>query len=192
MVSNPANNCTGTNTASIVMSRKQILWFLIFILATLTGLSVAYVASQQALIRLLKITYNRAELGSQFSFSRIAINIYLNFFNPSLIDVDVDGYDLGVYMNGKLITRLDSTEHGYVAARTTSVLKLVVDVNPMQSLANLFSKEVISGILFDYSKVVVRLKGTVSANHRGIGMKDIPVDISDTLQNLLYGATATT
>ena len=107
--------------------------------------------------------------------------------NPSMIDVNVEGYDLGVYLNDKLITRIDSTEPGYVAAQATSVVKLVVDIKPAETLKNFFSPQVMNALLFDYSKVIVRLKGTVSANHRGLGMKDIPVDISDTLQNLLYG-----
>lgn len=173
------------------MSRRTIVLFLILVLASITGFSVAYVAAQQSLIRTLKISYNRVEIGSQFSFSRIALNIYLNFFNPSKIDVNVEGYDLGVYMNEKLITRLDSKEPGYVAAEATSVVKLVVDIKPMQALSNFFSPQVMNAMLFDYSKVVVRLKGTVSANHRGLGMKDIPVDISDNLQSLIYGTPST-
>ena len=58
-------------------------------------------------------------------------------------------------------------------------------MNVQEALKNLFTKEVFNSILFDYSKVIVRLKGVISANHKGIAIKDFPVDISDSLNNLV-------
>ena len=171
------------------MERKSVIWVLLFILCGITGFSAAYIIAQQALLRQLKISYNRAEIGSGITFSKMVINLFLNFTNPSLIDIDIESYNFDVLIDGKPVVKLISTEPGYVAASGTSVVKLVVNINPVQTLGNIFSSQVIMGILFDYSKVIIELKGTVTANHRGIGMKDIPVDITDNLQNLLYGST---
>ena len=157
----------------------------------LTGLIIGtlavagiYVYNQQNLLRMLKVSYYRAQV-VKANLAKFTVDLYLWVTNFSDVDVNVDSYNMIVYINNRPITRVVSKIGGYIPASAKSPLKITFEMNVQEALKNLFTKEVFNSILFDYSKVIVRLKGVISANHKGIAIKDFPVDISDSLNNLV-------
>lgn len=178
------------------MDKRTAFKFLLFFVFTgLFGFIGAYTYDQQRLLRQMSVGFDYSKYAKikSLSFTNIVLELYLKFVNLSLVDINIDGYDLAIYINGKLIIpHVYAANPGYIKAQGESIVPLTVQFNPIAALGNLFSSQVMNAALFDYSKVIVRVVGYVSANHRGVEIKDIKVDISDNLQNLLYGGAKQT
>lgn len=161
----------------------------VFIAGTtaILGFGLAYTYRQQALLREVDISYAGAKL-TKFNFTNSIVKIYLKFINKSSIDVVVENYDFNILINNKLVSKVISPSPGYIAANGESTTELDVKFDPSKVLANVFSKDVLSAVLTDYSKVSVTVKGTISIKHKGIRLSHIPVEVTDNLKNLIYGA----
>lgn len=160
-----------------------ILVFLI--LLALSGFGF-YVYRQQQLLRKIEVEYDGAKIVS-FGWTNTVVDLYLKFINLSDIDINVTGYRFQIFVNGKHISDVVSTDKGLIKPRGESVIAMRFNFSPVQVLKNVLSKDVLAALLVDYSKVTVQVKGKIDINHRGIDIKDIDVNISDTLQRLLYG-----
>jgi len=171
------------------MGKSEIKYVLIGLIALMLAGVGVYAIQQKALISRIKVLFGRAKLIS-LSWDKIAIDIFLKVINVSDIDVNIEGYQLTAYINDRRITSFMSNQPGYIQANGESEIALNIITNPIEALGNIFKKDVLSAIFLDYSKVIIRIKGVISVNHRGLDIKDIPIDLKENLKNLMIMSSA--
>lgn len=160
---------------------KAVMVMLLCIGLSALGVHVYY---QQTLVRRLSAAYGGFSVVSM-NLNAAEINITVTVTNPSSLDANIDSYNLAVYLNGALVSTITSDQKQYIQASGTSDIVLNVKFSPLQALGKVFTKDVIVGLLLNYSSVVVRVAGTISLDHAGISLTDYPVDISSTIQELI-------
>ncbi len=170
------------------MSLNRILQ-IIFAFGTLSILAVAgiYGYQQQILLRQMKIALDGAEFDN-ISLRNISMRLRLKFNNQSAISIAVKEYNFDVLLNNQPAIKIQSPGPGFIAAHTESVNQLRVQFDPIAVLGKVFKSEQILALLFDYSKLLITITGTISVEHAGIGIKKIPITQTSSVAELMNDA----
>lgn len=157
-----------------------------FLLGTtvIVGFAGFYVYQQQNLLRKMKISFAGVILDN-ISLHTFAMRLKLKFTNSSDIDINVEKYDFDVLINGQPVMKILSPGPGYIMANSESVNLLSIKFDPTVVLSKLFSTNILSALLFDYSKVIITLSGVMSVSHVGIGVHNLAVNQSSTLAEIM-------
>ena len=119
------------------MNRKQILVGAGIALATTFGI-LAYQFS-----RLMKYTLKIKGIDRlSANMNKVSFDAYLSFTNNSDLQIALAYQNYKVYLNDKLITNIDSKTPQVILPKTSSTLKVSVDLSPSDLLKNLGSASV--------------------------------------------------
>ncbi len=107
---------------------------------------------------------------------RITFTVNLRVKNESQFTVNIEGYNLKVYLNNAFVATLKGKRQATLKPNEFSVLSLVVDiaVKDVKALANWYFT---SSILLDINNTVLAIHGDLSANINGVGVRNLPVDV---------------
>lgn len=119
------------------MNRKQILVGVGIALATTFGI-LAYQFS-----KLMKYTLKIKGIDRlSANMNKVSFDAYLSFTNNSDLQIALAYQNYKVYLNDKLITNIDSKTPQVILPKTSSTLKVSVDLSPSDLLKNLGSASV--------------------------------------------------
>lgn len=119
------------------MNRKQILVGAGIALATTFGI-LAYQFS-----RLMKYTLKIKGIDRlSANMNKVSFDAYLSFTNNSDLQIALAYQNYKVYLNDKLITNIDSKTPQVILPKTSSTLKVSVDLSPSDLLKNLGSASI--------------------------------------------------
>lgn len=109
----------------------------------------------------------------------------LHIKNMSDTTVNIKGYDLDLYLQGKKTANIKSEADVLWRAKQIAIIPMTVDVNPEKafSLPEIISLVALFGI--DKSKIEVTIKGKVSAGLGLLSLRNYPVEIKYSLKELL-------
>ena len=120
-----------------------------------------------------------------FDLQHIDMTLQLLFRNNSDFDLTIYGYNLNVYLNDTLITKLSNTISQTI--NNNSVTLLTLPVNVVLSGLMDFGKiaDLVTKYLTDTSKIIIKVEGTISAGVSGLQVKDLPFSMSMSLKEIM-------
>lgn len=134
---------------------------------------------------LMSICYNMVKFQVQnITGDSIYINFTLKLNNPSFLAVDINGYKLDVFLNGKFIASVASVAHEEIMSKGISTLVIPVRVAYLKTLGIVGGKELINNFANQrFDKIVVSLKGTFKGSVLKVPV-GVPVDQKWTLKEI--------
>lgn len=155
------------------------------------GFGAYYLYSQYTKLTNICFSFAGFEI-SKINRERITITVKLNVKNQSDIAVKLNSYDLTAYMNGAYVAKITSINPisnkpmvlDTIAPNKTSVLSLIIDIEPKKSKA-LANWDFVSKILLDVNNVNIKITGNMSVTVAGLGVKQFPLTIESKLKEML-------
>lgn len=163
---------------------RKIQIAIIFLAGALLTYAGVYFYRQAQLLQKMQVGFSGGKIKS-LSLSSITLELGLKFSNVSDIDITIQTYAFDVYINGKAIMKIIAPPPFIITGGTDTTTMVDVTFEPKSTLANLFSGDVITALLFDYSKVIVQIKGPITLSSAGITVDKYQIDQSQTLADLI-------
>jgi len=162
--------------------KKILFWGTMALVATL-GTYAAYSIYQQVqLLKSIKVAFSNIKvLGKKGG--EIGFNVILAIKNPSDITFTVDEINIDLYANGAYINKVSQKIGQKISAKQTSNIGFDIYID----IADVFKNVGIVGLIKDlnYKNIKIKVVGYVSASADGIDIKNFPIQIEDTIGNLI-------
>ena len=166
------------------MKNRNIQIILLFLCGALLTYAGVFFYQQAQLLQKMKVGFSGGKIKS-LSLSSITLELGLKFSNLSAIDITIQSYAFDVLINGKAIMKITPPPPFVITGESDTVTKVDVTFEPKSTLSNIFSGDVITAILFDYSKVIVQIKGPITLSSAGVTVNNYQIDQSQTLADLI-------
>lgn len=120
--------------------------------------------------------------------SEFIILLTIKIRNQSDIRLNLDSYSFDVFINGKYVTNIVSPSSIDLLANAVSEFPVKIIFNPSKlfNLADVVS--LISTALTDKKNFLIKLKGNISASVSFIRVKNLPIDMQMSLEEILAPA----
>ena len=164
---------------------KTFLWIAGIIGAGLAGTGL-FIYEKQQIAAAMNYCYKiKAYRLNKMTLSKISLSVDILIRNKSNFDLDIEGYDMTVYLNGTKLATIKSTKTQKITNNSLSQITVDVDVSPKGLFRNLTDIANIALLATtDKSKVIIKVDGIISAASSGIRAKDLPVTMSMTLAEI--------
>ena len=156
----------------------------IFAVSSLLLYAGVFFYQQANLLKRMQVGFSGAKI-KNLSLSSITIELGLKFTNLSSLDITIQSYNFDVYINEKNIMKITPPPPFVIAGNAESITKVDVTFEPKSTLKNLFSGDIISALLFDYSKVIIQIKGPITLSAGGVTVSNYQIDQSQSLSDLI-------
>jgi len=153
------------------------------------GLLIVIYGIQQ-LVTLYHSTYKviRTKV-NKLSLTAMDIILYLQITNNSDISAQIHNEFFEVFINDKKVSEIKSSDLVHINSNGNTVLPIPIKINADQLLK--VAANNISNILNDKSKIRLEIKGYLSLTAGAISLKNYPVDVNYTLQDIIDMSKAT-
>lgn len=119
----------------------------------------------------------------RFNLDSISIDLTLKICNPSVLAVDITGYNIDVYLNNKPVSNIKSSTPATLIANGNSLITIPLTVL-YKTFGVVQSKEIINAFsTMQYSKIFINLQGTLDATILKIPAH-VPIKYQITLQEI--------
>lgn len=120
------------------------------------------------------------------SATALDIDFAVDFKNNSDIEAQIDGYKFDVLINGIKVSEVKTNTVAKIAANAFTTIVVPIKVNPTSLLSKkLINQETIKNFISDKSKIKIGIKGSVSGGALGVKVKDMPIEVSYTLAEMM-------
>lgn len=117
---------------------------------------------------------------------RMIIDLHIKVLNRSNFEVLLKGYNLSLYINDTYVLDVSNKISSVVKADGISEFVVRVDFDPYKTKLNPQKiLDLISYAVFDKSKFIIQVKGTLNAQLNFIQIKDMPIDFRTSLEQAL-------
>lgn len=145
-------------------------------LLSIVGIAAFYLIRQYQL--LMAYTYKFSNFNVQkISGSTATVTTTLTVSNPSNVDVNIDGYNLNIFLNGNQVTNLTSNNRVLVKANNSSDIPLVISFDYSNVFKQVLSLSFLSSFLNGSANM--QLTGTISLSINGVAIKNLNVDYTE-------------
>lgn len=152
------------------------------ILSGLAVLVLAYGARQFYLLYKATFKVVRTKIKA-ISSGQISLVVFAEIDSKSDVSAVVNGQHYDVFLNNELVSRIDAIERIHINSNGKTIIPININFNPSAviktGVANL------ANLLLDRSKVVIEIKGYLSMKVGIVELKNYPVNIKYTLQELI-------
>lgn len=126
------------------------------------------------------------------SVEKLELTFTIELFNKSSIGYEITGYDFDVFLNNTLVAKVKNQDQQKRMVKPHS--SALIDVKVVTSPKKVFNADNVASLLsiLNPQKLMVRLKGVVSAKAGILNVTAIPVDFSDSLANIIKPKEETT
>jgi len=113
----------------------------------------------------------------------VSITLFLKVTNESDLTIDLSNMMFKVYVNKMYVTKIEKPEKQQILSKADVVIKLDFQFNPQDLLRAGLAN--IAPILYDKEKLVIDVKGTLSAKTGIVTLRNFPIEESITLKEIL-------
>jgi len=113
----------------------------------------------------------------------VSITIFLKVTNESDLTIDLSNMMFKVYVNKMYVTKIVKPEKQKILSKADVIIKLDFQFNPQDLLRAGLAN--IAPILYDKEKLVIDIKGSLSARTGIVTLRDFPIEESITLKEIL-------
>ncbi len=146
------------------------------------GIYLLYLANQ--FYTIYNFTYKISKVVvKNLTLNSTSILLYVDIINKSSLSVTIYDQQYDVLVNGVKVSSVLLKDVIQLTQNSATSLPLDIAFSPMSILQT--SAQNLTAILTDKSKVNIELKGTISVKWKSIDLKNIKVDITYTLQDLI-------
>lgn len=151
----------------------------------ITALGIFGIYATIGIRMLMNICYEIAKYKYKgIDIQYIYIDLQLRIFNPSILKVGLNGYNLNVYLNNKWLSDLTSYTPIIIKSEGISTITIPLKIDYLKTFGTIKSKEIINYFLTQqFDKIIITLKGKFSGTVLKIPVS-VPVDSSWTLQEI--------
>jgi LEA14-like dessication related protein len=149
---------------------------------TIAGVYALYLASQFYIIYHASYKISRVVINN-LSLTSASIVLYIEIVNNSNLLIIITDQKYDIIVNGTKVSSVDSKDPIILAKNDKAVMPLNINFSPTDIVKT--GVQNLTAILTDKSKVNIEVKGSVSIKWKLINLKNINVDITYTLQELI-------
>ena len=120
-----------------------------------------------------------------FNGANVLINFVLKIKNISIVKIKIVGYEFDIFINNIKIGSIKDTQEQIIKSEQYSMLNIPIEIDVIKSFGLVKSSEILNALKSDPSKIVVSLKGLLAAEVFKLKVKNIPIDYSITLKEIL-------
>lgn len=121
----------------------------------------------------------------KFTKDSIEFDVTLKILNRSNFAMDIRSYDLNLYLNDHFITNIKSDTLNTLQPNAVSYIKASINIKPADVLQVDFLVNLLAYYLTDQSKIILSVKGTMSAKANFIGLKKLPIEYTDNWKSIM-------
>lgn len=114
---------------------------------------------------------------------KISLTLLTEINSKSDVSAVINGQHYEVFFNDKLVSRIDGTEKIHINSNGKTLIPIDIDFNPSAIIQTGIAN--ITNLILDRTKVNIEIKGYLSLKVGIVEMKNYPVDIKYTLQELI-------
>ncbi len=161
-------------------------WIIIILIVASLLMIAGYFAKKQ-FDKAMKYCYNyniKRSKVNKISQSLIDIDFAVDFKNNSDIDAQIDGYSFDVLLNDNKISEVKSSSKVNIKANafTTIMIPIKIDLGGMNGIS---LPNILTYLATDRSKIIIKIKGSVSGGALGIKLTNMPVELSMSLKEIM-------
>jgi LEA14-like dessication related protein len=119
---------------------------------------------------------------NQIGFSHVSLTIFFKIHNKSDIPLEISYIDLNVYINELYVTNIKKPNKQVIGANSTSTVQLDINFNPADLLKA--GMKNIQPLLTDNNKVIIKLKGEMTAGSGIVKINRYPIEEVMTLKEI--------
>lgn len=119
------------------------------------------------------------------SKTKLTLDLTLKIRNQSDIRLNLSDYSFQVWINGKFITVISSVSNTDLLANAVSFLTLRVDFDPSKVFDANDLVTLTLTALTDKKNFIIKIKGKISAKANFIKIKDLPIDMQMSLEDIM-------
>ncbi len=169
---------------------------IIIIVIIISLIVVAGYFAKKQFDKVMKYCYNyniKQSKINKISSSIIDIDFALDFKNNSDLEAQIDGYNFDILLNDVKISHVSSSAPVKIKSKAFTTITIPIKVNVTSLLSkNLLNLETAKNLISDRSKIMIGIKGVVSAGALGLKVKDMPIEISMSLTEMMAPSTEPT
>jgi LEA14-like dessication related protein len=114
---------------------------------------------------------------------RISITFFFRYVNNTDVSFYVKNQRYNVYFNGELVKVIDNPDRVDIPGNTETKIPVKVDFSPGEAFKAAVPN--LNALLYDRSKLKIKIKGYFTAGALGVEGQHVPVDYVDTLSNMM-------
>lgn len=157
----------------------------ITILSGISLLVIGYGARQLYLLYNAKIGVKMAII-NMFTSQKVDMTIYAELDNKGDISAIVKGQHYEVFLNNALVSTINANQLIHINSNGKTTLPISIIFNP-SSVATIGLNNLLN-LLLDKTKINIEIRGYLSMEMGIIKLKNFPIDIKYTLQELIDSA----
>lgn len=167
------------------MNKKIIIW--VGVIAGIGGLGYAFYAFYKRQMTLaMSYCFKIATLKFlKLDKNQTIIDVNIKVRNQSDLRIDITNYNFDVYINDKKVTHISNPTSVDLLANAVSIIPLRIEFSPSKffDLGNVIS--LLSSAITDYKNFKIRISGSLGAKLNFINIKDLPIDMTMNLAEIL-------
>ncbi len=157
-------------------------------LGTIALIGYSYVKKQAKLIQGMCYSFAGYKI-IKASLSHIDLEVYIQLTNKSKINLTVTGYDIDVSGNGTNLVKIkNNTLIQNILANGSSTITLSIGFDTKPLIRSIFNIQTILGSIINPESIEFGFKGTLNATALGFQAKNLPIDKTLKLNEMLAGS----
>lgn len=157
----------------------RIAWIMVF------GLGLVGIYAGIGIKKLMSICYNIVKYDVKVDFEYIWLTLTLQIKNPSYLKVDIDGYDLDVYLNNAWVANVATKKHTSLNPGGDDLIKIPIKIQYLKTFGAVKSRDIVNSFLRkEFDKIVVSLKGKFDGTILKV-KAHVPVDYKISLLEII-------
>lgn len=117
------------------------------------------------------------------TLSKVKITLFLKIVNESDLTIQISDAVFNIYVNNMFVTKILKPESQTLYSKSDTIIKLDFEFNPKDLLRAGLTN--IEPIIYDKEKLVIGIKGSLSAKTGIVKLSKFPIDEKITLKEIL-------
>jgi len=164
------------------MKRYIIIAIVVIVLA---GAYFGYIQYIKAMNYCYNINAKKTKVNN-IGIKSISIDFAIDFKNNSDLEANIDGYQFDILLNGIKVSGATSNTQVIMKPNSLTTIIIPININPESLLSKqLVNLKTLSDIVSNRSNVIIAVNGSVSGGVLGIKVKQLPIQLSYSLAELL-------
>lgn len=121
----------------------------------------------------------------KFSKDNFQFDLTLKILNRSTFMLQINSYNIDIFIQNKYLTSINRNDINIINPSGVSYINATINIVPKNILDPALLAQLLGYYITDKSKIIISVKGTLNVQSSFIKLKKLPIDYSDSLQNLL-------
>lgn len=117
------------------------------------------------------------------TLSNVKMTLFLKIINESDLTIQLSNMNFNIYVNNMFVTKVSKPEIQTLYSKSDAIIQLKFEFNPTDLLRAGITN--IEPIIYDKEKLIIGIKGSISAKTGIVKLNNFPIDENITLKEIL-------